>query len=187
MAVLPIYSCFHPVLKKKTEPVTDFDNNLRQLVDDMFESMYYSDGIGLAANQVGVSKSIITIDANSDKNDIKFPILTMINPEIITFSDGVVDYQEGCLSVPKFYEDVTRPKSIQVKYLDLDAKEHILDADDILARVIQHEFDHLNGILFYEKLSPIRRTLAKSKLNKIKQGKVRPDYQMVNQDGKLIQ
>ena len=179
MALLPIYSCFHPILKKKTEKVDIIDENIKILIKDMFDTMYHADGIGLAANQVGVQKSIITIDvaaANSNKNLLP---LVLINPEISELSEEEVEYSEGCLSVPTLHEIVIRPKIIQISYYDQQMREHKIEADELLARVIQHETDHLNGVLFYEKLTPLRRALARTKLKKIQRGQIVPDYEMI--------
>ncbi len=186
MAIIPIYNSFHPVLKKKTEPIKEIDGKLKELVDNMFITMYRADGIGLAANQVGVSQSFVIIDVSAS-SDKKIAPLVMINPIIESFSDEEVDFSEGCLSVPKFFETVVRPKNIQVRYYDMNMKEHNEEVDDILSRVMQHEIDHLNGILFYERLSPIKRTLSKSKLKKIQRGKVIPKYPMVMANGKLVE
>ncbi len=178
MAFLPIYNCFHPIMKKSTEDIQEIDGDLQKLVDDMFETMYSADGIGLAANQVGISKSLVVIDSSAatKKNDPKY---VLINPQILESSDETNEYQEGCLSVPKFFEDVIRPKKVKVRYWDLKGKEFNIEVDDTLARVMQHEIDHLNGILFYERLTPIRRTLSKSKLNRIRKRQTKPDYEMV--------
>ncbi|MFC2129975.1 peptide deformylase [Bacteroidota bacterium] len=187
MAQLAIYNSFHPVLKKKTEEVKEIDDEIRRLVEDMFESMYQADGIGLSANQVGISKSIIVIDtAASQTDDLSHPPVVMINPVIEDSSDDEVDYTEGCLSVPKFYDNVVRPVNIRVRYYDLNMKEYVKEIDGMLSRVMQHEIDHLNGVLFYERLSPVRRVLAKSKLKKIQRGKVIPFYPMVLADGKRV-
>jgi peptide deformylase len=155
----------------------------------MFETMYIANGIGLAANQVGVSKSLIVIDVNSGNKEKKYdiPPIALINPTILEFSEELFEYEEGCLSVPQFYEYVIRPKLIQVHYYDLNGNEQSIDADEMLARVIQHEFDHLNGILFFERLTAIKRTLAKSKLRKIQKGQIKTDYPMISQDGILIE
>ncbi len=178
MAFLPIYNCFHPIMKKSTDDIQDIDSDLEKLANDMFETMYIADGIGLAANQVGVSKSLIVIDtsAATKKNDPKY---ILINPQILETSEETNEYQEGCLSVPKFFEDVIRPKKIKVRFWDLKGKEFNIEADETLARVMQHEIDHLNGILFYERLTPIRRTLSKSKLSRIRKRQTKPDYEMV--------
>ncbi|MBM2815523.1 MAG: peptide deformylase [Ignavibacteria bacterium] len=189
MAILPIYNCFHPVLKKKTEEVTNFDGELKKFVDDMLETMYHADGIGLAANQVGHSKSVIVLDmsvSNDDKYRNAKPII-MINPRIHSFSEEEVELSEGCLSVPKFFEDVSRPAQIQVQYWDIDMKEYKSEEGDFVSRVMQHEIDHLNGILFFEKLSPLRRALSRSKLRKIEKGDTLSFYSMILPNGKLIE
>ena len=187
MAILPIYNCFHPILRKKTDRVENFDGKLKILLDNMFKSMYYSEGVGLAANQVGVLNSIVIIHPNSGDNSKKqYKPLAMINPLIEAFSDDNSTFQEGCLSIPKFFEDVVRPKFIQVKYTDVNMKEISLETDEILSRIIQHEVDHLNGILFIDRLSILKKTLAKSKLKRIQRGDVDADYSMVQPDGKLF-
>ncbi len=185
--IIPIYSCFHPILKKQTSPVKEINGDLKTLVENMFETMYKADGIGLAANQVGIDKSLIVIDINASKEKHRNePPITMINPVIEKFSDEEIEYEEGCLSVPKFYEKLMRPEIIQIRYSDLDMKEHVVEATNLLSRVMQHEVDHLNGIIFTERLSPLNRTLAKSKLRKIQKGQIVPDYPFVNSDGKLL-
>ena len=183
MAILPIYNCFHPVLKQKAQKVTEFNDELKTFIDDMFQTMYNADGIGLAANQVGDKRSIFIVDMTpSDEENTRGPI-ALINPEIISFSDELIEFQEGCLSVPKFFEDVIRPDAIEIKYYDIDMNEHKIEVDSLLARVILHEYDHLQGTLFFERLTPIRRTLAKSKLKKIKRGDYDITYPMILPDG----
>jgi len=165
-------------MKQTTEDIQDIDSDLEKLAQDMFETMYIADGIGLAANQVGISKSLVVIDtsAATKGNDPKY---VLINPQILEYSEETNEYQEGCLSVPKFFEDVIRPKKIKVRFWDLKGKEFNIEADETLARVMQHEIDHLNGILFYERLTSIRRTLSKSKLIRIRKRQTKPDYEMV--------
>jgi len=181
MALLPIYNSFHPVLNKPVNKVENIDGAISKLIEDMFETMYKADGIGLAGNQVGKELAVVTIDTTvSEDKSQHYPALAMINPKILTSSDIQIDFTEGCLSVPKFFEKVTRPDKIRVLYYDLKENEKVLEAEGLLARVIQHEVDHLNGVLFYERLTPMRRTLAKNKLKKIRQGKVETDYAMVN-------
>jgi peptide deformylase len=184
MAVLPIYNCYHPVLKKKTNPVAEFNQELKDFVNNLYETMYSADGVGLAANQVGEMQSIIVVDTSeaSDEKDSHPPIV-MINPIIISYSDEIIEYQEGCLSIPKFYEDVDRPKEIEVRYFDINMKEITIIADYLFSRVIQHEVDHLNGVLFYERLSSVRRALAKSKLRKIEKGDYETFYPMILPNG----
>ncbi len=186
MAILPIYNCFHPVLKQKTEEINEFDQELKDFIDNMFQTMYNADGIGLAANQVGEKRSVFIVDTTpSDPDNSPGPI-ALINPEIISFSEETVEFQEGCLSVPKFFEDVVRAEAIEIKYFDIDMKEHVKEIDGLLARVIMHEYDHLKGTLFFERLTPIRRTLSKSKLKKIKRGDYEISYPMIMPDGSKI-
>jgi peptide deformylase len=186
MSVIPIYNCFHPILKKKTNPVKNIDGQVNQLVTNMFDSLYnISNGVGLAANQVGETHSLFIIDMSVGSDNPKTEPMVMINPEIITYSDDEEEDSEGCLSIPDYFEKVKRPKSIKVKYYDLKEKEYNQDIDGFLARVFQHEYDHLFGILIYEKISPIRRTLSKNKLNRLRRGSVIPNYPMIQADGTL--
>lgn len=181
MALLPIYNSFHPVLNSPVKQVPEINGEIKKLIEDMFETMYNADGIGLAGNQVGKELALITIDTSvSDDETHHHPPIALINPAIESFSEEEIDYTEGCLSVPKFFEKVNRPEKIRVKYYDLQQKERVLETEGLLARVIQHEVDHLNGTLFYERLTPMRRALAKNKLKKIRQGKVPTDYEMIN-------
>jgi peptide deformylase len=179
MSVLPVYSCFHPILKQSANPVENIDDSIRRLVNDMFETMSVADGVGLAGNQVGKLDSIVVIDTTkveSAKNKLK---VALINPEIISQSDEITEYQEGCLSVPTLYEYVKRPKQVQVRFYDINGKEIVIEDDDFFARVVEHELDHLKGILFFERLSPLRRTFARKTLKKIQNGSIVPDYQMI--------
>jgi|APTNR8051073442_1049403.scaffolds.fasta_scaffold49385_2 peptide deformylase len=184
MSILRIYNCFHPILREKAQKVEKFDQELKEFTDNMLATMYNADGIGLAANQVGDRRAIYTVDINTGNEDkSKYTPIVMINPTIISFDDEITTYQEGCLSIPKYYEDVDRPAAVQVQYTDIDMKLHTLEADDILARVIQHEYDHLKGILFFDRISQIKKTLGKKKLNKIKRGELTTFYPMINADG----
>lgn len=184
MSILRIYNCFHPILREKANKVEKFDQELKEFTDNMLATMYNADGIGLAANQVGDRRAIYTVDINTGNEDkSKYTPIVMINPSIISFSDEDTTFQEGCLSIPKYYEDVDRPESIQVQYTDVDMKVHTLEADDILARVVQHEYDHLKGILFFDRISQIKKALSKKKLNKIKRGELDTFYPMINPDG----
>lgn len=183
MSVLPIYNCFHPVLKQPTKPIEEFNQELVDLVKNMYDTLYnISNGVGLAANQVGVSKSVFIVDL---RNEDKSEPITFINPEIISFSDDLVEYQEGCLSIPEFYENVKRPSKVEIKYYDLNMKEHKMEFDEFMSRVIQHEKDHLDGILMFERLTPLKRTLSKTKLSKIQKGEFEVNYPMIQSDGKL--
>lgn len=183
--ILPIYNCFHPVLREKSQDISEINQDLVDFINNMLETMYNADGIGLAANQVGDRRSVIIVDNTRDEDSKAKPIV-MLNPKITNFSEIVSDYKEGCLSIPQFYEIVTRPAEVEVEYLDINGKTHKLPADELLARVIQHEIDHLNGILFFDKITPLKRALSKSKLRKIELNKVVPHYDMMSATGKII-
>lgn len=172
MTVLQIYVAPHPVLKKKAEPVASVTDDLRKLMDDMLETMYATDGIGLAAPQVGVSKRILVLDIDQPKGENLTPQQKrgkpqcFINPEIIWSSEDLRIYNEGCLSVPGQYAEVARPDKVRVKYIDYDGKAQEIEADTLLATCLQHEMDHLNGILFIDHLSTLKRDMLMRKLKK---------------------
>ena len=151
MALLPILTAPDPRLKKKSLPVDTVDAGVRQLMDDMLETMYDAPGIGLAAPQVGVLKRVVVLDI--DREDTKTGPLFMANPEIVAASDEDVSYEEGCLSVPDHYSDVVRPATVTVRYLDRDGKQQDLACDGLLATCVQHEIDHLDGVLFIDRLT----------------------------------
>lgn len=187
MAIKPVYNCFHPVLNQPTEDFVNIDEQAFSIAKDLQDTLQFiSNGVGLAANQIGYDKSIILIDVRQIEEYANTSPLIMINPEIISESDTKVEIQEGCLSIPDLYETVLRPEMIQVRFWDLNQKEIISDYDGYIARVIQHEIDHLDGILFFQHLSSFKRTLIKNKLNKIRKGEILPDYPFVMPDGKLI-
>ena len=142
-------------LRLVSEPVKKIDRDIRQLVDDMFETMYEAPGIGLAAIQVGVPRRVITMDL-SKKEGPQEPRV-FINPDLLWASDETATYEEGCLSIPEYYEEVTRPAQVRVAYLDLEGKEQVLEANDLLATCLQHEIDHLNGVLFIDHISKLKR------------------------------
>ena len=142
-------------LRLVSKPVKAVDAELRRLVEDMFETMYDAPGIGLAAIQVGEPKRVVTLDL-SKKDDPKKP-LVFINPELVWTSEEKAVYEEGCLSIPEYYEDVERPAEVKVKYLDLDGKPQEVAANGLLATCLQHEIDHLNGILFIDHISKLKR------------------------------
>jgi peptide deformylase len=171
MAVLKIYVAPHPVLKKKAAPVEKITPALQKLMDDMLETMYATDGIGLAAPQVGESVRILVLDVEQpkDEEDIKKrrgKPMFFINPEITHASEDLRVYNEGCLSVPGQYAEVTRPDKIRIKYLDYDGKPQEMEADGLLATCLQHEMDHLNGILFIDHLSTLKKDMLLRKLKK---------------------
>ncbi len=178
--ILPIYLLGHPVLRKISDPVTKDYPNLQELIANMKETMYDSDGIGIAAPQVGHNIRLVYIDVDvlADKfPELKGRKLVLINPELtIDENSKTVTREEGCLSVPGVSENVTRHSKLHIKYYDENWQEHQEDIEGYLARVIQHECDHLDGILYIDHVSPIRKQLIKTKLNNIVKGKVRCSY-----------
>lgn len=175
--VYPIYVYGSSILSKVAEPVKKDHENLKQFVDDMFETMYASDGVGLAAPQVGKSIRIFTIDTTpSVEDDEKGIKRAFINPEIYWRSEDEDYYHEGCLSIPGINEDVLRPVKVRIRYFDENFEPHDEEYDGVAARVIQHEYDHLEGKVFVEKVSPLRKQLLKSKLQKMAKGDYRSRY-----------
>ncbi|UTW48291.1 peptide deformylase [Bacterioplanoides sp. SCSIO 12839] len=162
MALLPILEFPDPKLRTVAQPVTNVDERIRNIVDDMFETMYDAPGIGLAATQVDIHERIITIDVSEDKSEP----LVFINPEITVLEGEPESMQEGCLSVPGFYEEVTRIEHCLVKALDRDGKAFELECRGLLAVCIQHEVDHLEGKLMVDYVSPLKRKRIKEKLDK---------------------
>jgi peptide deformylase len=151
-------------LRQVSEPVKRIDTGIRALVEDMFESMYDAPGIGLAAIQVGAPKRVVTMDL-AKKEEPKAPQV-FINPEILWSSEEKATYEEGCLSIPEFYDDVERPAQVKVKYLDLEGAQHEIEANGLLATCLQHEIDHLNGVLFIDHLSKLKRDRVLKKFTK---------------------
>jgi peptide deformylase len=164
MAVREILKLPDKRLRLVSEPVKRIDPGIRALVEDMFETMYDAPGIGLAAIQVGVAKRVVTMDL-SKKEDERKP-LVFINPEVTWASDEKSSYEEGCLSIPDYYEEVERPAAVKIKYLDLDGKAHEIEAKDLFATCIQHEIDHVNGILFIDHISKLKRDRVTKKFTK---------------------
>ncbi|WP_331350655.1 peptide deformylase [Cellvibrio sp. UBA7671] len=162
MALLPILEFPDPRLRTVAKPVTEVDDKIRKLVDDMFDTMYDAPGIGLAASQVNVHKRVVVIDVSEDKSQP----MVFINPEIEVLDAELCEYDEGCLSVPGFYETVVRPGHIRVRALDRDGIPFEIDPQGVLAVCIQHELDHLNGKLFVDHISPFKRTRIRAKLEK---------------------
>jgi len=161
MAILNILHYPDSRLRNKAEPVSEVNDEIRQLADDMLETMYDAPGIGLAAIQVNIRKRLIVIDISEDKSDP----LVLINPEVID-AEGEREFEEGCLSVPEAYEAVTRADRIKVKALNFDNESYEFDADGLLATCIQHEIDHLDGKLFVDYLSNLKRQRIRKKLEK---------------------
>ncbi|PIR31928.1 MAG: peptide deformylase [Alphaproteobacteria bacterium CG11_big_fil_rev_8_21_14_0_20_44_7] len=166
MAILRIITAPDPRLKMIAEPVTQVDDELRQFMDDLLETMYDAHGIGLAATQVGVLKRVLVLDIAQREGDRK-PMF-FINPEITEHSDETNTYTEGCLSFPDQFADVERPKYVKVKYLDYDGKAQEIDADELLATCLQHEIDHLDGKVFVDYISKIKRDIILRRLKKDK-------------------
>ena len=151
-------------LRKIAEPVKKVDNEIKNIIEQMFFTMYEEKGIGLAATQVNIHKRIIVIDVSENKDKKIF----LINPEIISLSDDIDTMEEGCLSVPGFYETVSRPKTVKVSSLNYDGKQIEIEANGLLSTCIQHEIDHLNGKLFVDHISSLKRTRIEKKITKLK-------------------
>jgi peptide deformylase len=166
MALLPILVLGDKRLREKADPVTEVGDAERQLIDDMVETMHDAPGIGLAAPQVGVSKRIVVIDLSAGEGDGKGEVLALVNPEI-SCPEGEQVGQEGCLSVPEEFADVKRPLRLRLKALDRDGKPLKMAATDLLARVICHEVDHLDGIMFVDHLSSLKRSLIARRIRKL--------------------
>ncbi|QIL90691.1 peptide deformylase [Microbulbifer harenosus] len=162
MAKLEILEFPDPRLRKVAESVAEVTDAHRALIEDMFETMYEAPGIGLAATQVNVHERIVVIDVSEDKSEP----LVLINPEIEVLDPEIHKYDEGCLSVPGFYETVQRPRKIRLKALDRNGEAYALEAEGLLAVCIQHEIDHLDGKLFVDYISPLKRNRIRSKLEK---------------------
>ena len=166
MAIRPILIAPDPRLKAVSVPVGKVDAEIRKLAEDMADSMYAAEGIGLAAVQIGVAKRVIVMDL--DQKDGKKDWRVFINPKILWASDEMATFEEGCLSVPEIWDDVERPARIKAEYLDLDGKRVEIEADGMLATCLQHEMDHLEGVLFIDHFSRLKRSMALKKLTKAK-------------------
>jgi len=156
-----------PILKSKAEPVSKFDESIRTLVNDMFETMYSADGVGLAAPQLGLLQKIITLDTRPRQPESK-PV-AMINPVILK-KEGTTLYLEGCLSLPGEAEEIERAANVRVKFQDVDGVEQEMDCDGLLAIVVQHESDHLNGVMFTDHVSVLKRELIRKRMKRLKAG-----------------
>ncbi len=178
---LPVEIYGSTVLRKIAEPLNMDYEKLDQLIDNMFETMYHSEGVGLAAPQVGKSIQLVVIDASpmkDDHPDLENFKIVVINPEIIAYEGEKWKFNEGCLSLPGIREDVERPSEIKIKYYDQDFNAHEEVFGGVKARILQHEYDHLQGVLFVDKIAPIRKKLIKGKLNAIRRGKVNVAYKV---------
>ncbi len=169
MALREILIVPDPRLKKECEPVEAVNDEIKTLLDDMLETMYAAPGIGLAAPQIGVMKRVVVMDVSDDKD--KPEPLKLINPEIIWESEETSIYQEGCLSIPEQYADVERPAEVGMRYMDENGETHEIEADGLLATCIQHEIDHLDGVLFTDYLSALKRNMIMKKVQKLQKTK----------------
>jgi len=186
--ILPIIAYGHPVLKRKAEVINKDYPKLKELIENMFETMYNASGVGIAAPQIGLSIRLFIVDTNpfaeddslsdNDRNQLKSFKKIFINPIIIDEKGDEWSFEEGCLSIPNIREGVLRQKQITVQYHDENFNKHTDSFDGLLARVIQHEYDHIQGILFTDKLSSFKKQLLKKKLLKISSGKLSFDYEM---------
>lgn len=176
--ILPIYLYGDPIFKKPAQKLDQVDDKFIETLKNMFKTMEIADGIGLAATQVGIPYSFAVIDLSAYDEYRDFKRMVIINPEII-HSSGEFLMEEGCLSIPGIRAEIIRPEKIVLKYHDIDFKVNEIECDGLLARVIQHEVDHLKGKFFIDYLSPVRLKMLKPKLTKIKKGEVRPHYPFV--------
>ncbi len=171
MAKKKILTIPDPILRKISQPVNKVDKEIKNLMDDMLETMYGAPGIGLAAVQIGILKRVIVIDL-SKENEKKNPIF-IVNPEIIFKSDDLVSYEEGCLSIPNHFAEIKRPNTCKIKFLNYEGEQKELKADGLLATCIQHEIDHINGVLFIDYLSKLKKDLIIKKVKKQKKEIIR--------------
>ena len=186
--ILPIIAYGHPVLKRKAEVINKDYPKLNELIENMFETMYNASGVGIAAPQIGLSIRLFIVDTNpfaeddslsdNDRNQLKSFKKIFINPVIIDEKGDEWSFEEGCLSIPNIREGVLRQKQITIQYHDENFNKHTDSFDGLLARVIQHEYDHIEGVLFTDKLSSFKKQLLKKKLLKISSGKLIFDYEM---------
>jgi peptide deformylase len=170
MTIKPLIILPDPLLRQQSKPVEQVDDEISRLADDMLETMYDAPGIGLAAIQIGVPRRMLVIDVSREDEDNK-PVV-FINPEILKVSDEVSTYEEGCLSIPDYYAEVERPASLTVSYIDRDGKKQTVEADGLLATCLQHEIDHLNGILFIDHISRLKRDMVIKKFTKAARAKI---------------
>ena len=186
--ILPIVAYGANVLKVKASPADKEDPNLSKLIEDMWETMYNANGVGLAAPQIGESIRLFVIDASPFAQDEDLSLEEVevlkdfkgvfINPKMMEETGNEWDFTEGCLSIPNIREDISRKEKMTITYLDEQFNEQTLSLDGLAARVVQHEYDHIEGILFTDKLSPLKKRLLKGKLNNISKGNINPDYKM---------
>ena len=186
--ILPILAYGDPILRKKGKKITKDFPELEEFIDNMFETMYSAFGIGLAAPQLGLSICLFIVDASSfedddeiseeERNFLSTFKQVFINPKMLDESGDEWSFNEGCLSIPEIREDVFRKKNIKIEFYDEKFNKHVKEFNGIAARIIQHEFDHINGILFTDKLSVLKKRLIKGKLENISRGKIEVEYRM---------
>jgi peptide deformylase len=164
MTIKPLIILPDPVLRQVSSKIEQVSDDVRTLADDMLATMYDAPGIGLAGIQIGVPKRILVIDLSKEGEDKKPQVF--INPEILTSSDERATYEEGCLSIPDYYAEVERPAKVSVRYIDLEGKEQTLEAEGLLSTCLQHEIDHLNGVLFIDHISRLKRDMVVKKFTK---------------------
>lgn len=179
MAVLPIYIFDDPVLRKKAKPVRHVDEVLVRTAQDMLETMRKANGIGLAANQVGLLQRVIVVDIAGMEETKDLPPLVMVNPEVVR-GEGELVMEEGCLSIPDIRDEVKRAEEITVRYRDLEFQERELTTAGLLGRVILHEIDHIDGVLFIDHIGAVRRKLLRGRLNRLRRGEVEVTYPIVS-------
>jgi len=178
MPILPIYLYGADVLRKKAKPVREFDDTLIELIQSMFETMHNANGIGLAANQVGVLNRVIVVDISDMEEGKGTKPMVLINPELAS-KEGESSVEEGCLSIPGVRDIVPRSENVTVKFRDGSLQDATIEAAGLLGRVIQHEIDHLNGVLFTDYLTPTRRRMHKPQLENIRKGEIEVNYSVV--------
>ena len=182
--ILPIIAYGHPVLKEKAKEIDLKSEETKVLIDNMWQTMYAAHGVGLAAPQIGKSLRLFIVDASPFKEEdpsVEDFKKVFINPEILEETGEEWLFNEGCLSIPEVREDVSRKSTIRVQYFDENGNQKTEEFSGLAARVIQHEYDHIEGVLFTDHLSPLRKKLINGKLKKIKEGKIRADYRMKHQ------
>jgi len=191
--ILPIYVYGHEALREETDPVDENTEELQSLIDNMIETMRNAAGIGLAAPQVGRTERLFVVDLTPMADEMAEagePLppqpMVLINPEIVAESDETVGLEEGCLSIPEVREAVTRPERVQMRYLDRDFEEQEIEAGHMLARVLQHERDHLDGILFTDYLSSFRKRLLRRSLREMAEGDVEADYPLLTKGDEQV-
>jgi len=176
MSIVPITMCGDKILRKKASKVKAIEDDIVGIITDMFETMRNANGVGLAANQIGLDKQIFVVDVSPVEGYEKYKPIAMINPKIISKSDETISMEEGCLSIPELRTEVIRPKGVFISFFDVNMKEHTIEADELFARVIQHEYDHLQGVLFIDYFDDEMKKRYKKHLEKIKKRKLDIDY-----------